>query len=93
MLDLGRIESLQIEPGLNSIVSVMEEINDIFQIQCKERKKDLSFEVSDYLDQHMVEVDRDRLIQVLVNIVSNAIKYSLPQGAKIRVSVSEDAHD
>lgn len=43
--------------------------------------KDLAFEVDIEPDLPAVDADRDRIVQVLINLVSNAVKFTPPQGA------------
>ncbi len=62
-----------------SLREVVEEVCEMFQSQLS--KKSLQI-FSDVEQMHKAWVDRDRIIQILVNLVDNAIKYS-PKGGTI----------
>ncbi len=50
-----------------------------------------SIEISSVLDDPLLNLDRDRIIQVMVNLLSNSIKYS-PPGSKVVVRLQEESH-
>lgn len=52
------------------------------------KSQNVSFERNVPKSQYFVEIDTDKLTQVIDNIISNALKYS-PEGGKIRFSVRE----
>lgn len=52
------------------------------------KSQNVSFERNVPKAQYFVEIDTDKLTQVIDNIISNALKYS-PEGGKIRFSVRE----
>ncbi|MEZ0481298.1 cell wall metabolism sensor histidine kinase WalK [Planococcus sp. SSTMD024] len=52
------------------------------------KSQNVSFERKVPKAQYFVEIDTDKLTQVIDNIISNALKYS-PEGGKIRFSVRE----
>ena len=52
------------------------------------KSQNVSFERKVPKSQYFVEIDTDKLTQVIDNIISNALKYS-PEGGKIRFSVRE----
>lgn len=82
VLDISRIEaghiSLSIEPILVS--SVMNEVIDFVRFQANERQINLILVDSDGTS-HYVKSDKQRLKQVLLNLVSNAVKYNHPGGS------------
>ena len=57
------------------------------RIHAEAKRQNLSFEPYDSMV--VIEADRDRIGQVVNNIVTNAIKYSLEQ-AEIRIYITED---
>jgi PAS domain S-box-containing protein len=87
LLDISRIESgrvhLKIEPvSLQEIVSL---VVATMQPQLETKDQPLSVEIDPAATQVMG--DRDKLVQVLTNLVSNAHKYS-PAGRPIRIQVT-----
>ena len=89
LLQLTRFDNKQVRLDMTEI-----EMNDFLsmtvrqnKIHAEAKKQELSFEPYE----HMVVVhgDRDRVGQVVNNIVTNAIKYSLEQ-ATIRIFITED---
>ncbi len=87
LLDISRIESgrihLKIEPvSLQEIVSL---VVATMQPQLETKDQPLSVEIDPAASRVMG--DRDKLVQVLTNLVSNAHKYS-PEGRPIRIEVT-----
>lgn len=85
ILDIEKIESgdLDFHPRVVDPTGVLEEVaeaNASFAEQYEVR-----LEVRAVLHDESIRVDRDRLIQVLANFVSNAIKYS-PEGGVVTLS-------
>jgi signal transduction histidine kinase len=78
--DAGELKLNKIEAHLPDII-----IDAVarMELQYKERKQQVIMELDD--DLPPVSVDVDRLMQVLTNLLTNAIKYS-PEGGKIRIS-------
>ena len=62
------------------------ELVDMFKPQAADKKITLTFDHSGQPDEK-VWIDRDNLDKILVNIISNAIKYTQP-GGEITVSLS-----
>jgi PAS domain S-box-containing protein len=100
ILDLAKIESRQIplseEPVL--LAEVMLECQGMSEPQAQQHGIKLIFPASD--THYFVRADRTRLKQVLINLVSNAIKYNRQQGtvqvecaksapAQIRISIRD----
>jgi len=87
MLDISRIESgrihLKIEP--HDIVDLVEGAVDTFRAVLAQSGRDVDVQLPDEL--LLVAADRDRVRQVLINLLSNALKYS-PAGGSVTVSAS-----
>jgi PAS domain S-box-containing protein len=88
LLDLSRIETGRIKLDLK-YVQLEDLINDVLatlrtQIEAKQQ----------HVETHVpwglpdIKVDRDRIVQILTNLISNAHKYT-PEGGTITVSVEE----
>ena len=89
VLDLSRIESgkMTLEPSDASISDIIQEMRTITQANASEKDLHLSFNAVGITHEH-ISVDRLRLKQVLLNILSNAIKFT-PPGGSIDFTVRE----
>lgn len=88
LLDISKIESGKIELkkeilNLNEIV--MEVINSFEKLTSDKR---ISKEVVLPKETSKISADRDKITQVFVNLISNAIKYT-PEGGKVSVKIVE----
>jgi signal transduction histidine kinase len=84
LLDLARSDAgrLTIRPEPTAARRLIEEAVRTMRAQFDARRQELSLETEDDLPQ--IEADRDRIRQVLVNLLTNANEYC-PQGAHIEV--------
>ena len=92
ILDFSKIEANEID--LSSVKVNLpfffESIEDLFHIQVKQ--KNLEFELS--LSENLPEIvfgDENRIRQVLINIIGNAIKFTDTGSIKVTVNWNEDA--
>ena len=87
LLDLSRIESgrgFKITKAPIDIKEVILENIDIFQ----EQTDKLTFKVNIPDDLVKIEADKDKINQVIENLISNALKFS-PEGGEITVSIEQ----
>lgn len=91
VLEMSRIESgkVQIELGVVSLRKVINGLQYMFEEQAWKKNQVLLFDTDD-IENSRVLADELRLNQVLINCVSNAIKFT-PDGGTIRVKVSQSA--
>ena len=91
ILDMSRIESgkttLNIEKM--NISQQVSQLDSIIRQQASQRRQ--TFTVETHMQHENVLADPNRLNQVLMNILSNAVKYT-PQGGRIRLAVDELTH-
>jgi two-component system sensor histidine kinase VicK len=76
LLQLSRLDSKQvtISRKATNVAEMLEEVADRFSVQLKQRRIDISIDVDASIGEVML--DRDRVDQVLDNLVSNAVKHT-----------------
>ncbi|MGE0546259.1 MAG: ATP-binding protein [Kofleriaceae bacterium] len=99
LLDIARIDAgrLAIERQPHSIATLLDETREAFDAQAHDRRLSLVVDVAPGLP--VVDCDRERVLQVLGNLVANALKFTepggtvtlsaLPHGDRIMVSVRD----
>ena len=87
MLDLDRMEAgkIRIQPKPVDINSLVHEVID--RARASSDKHSLRTELDEALP--IINADPDRLIQVISNLVSNAVKYS-PDGGEVTISTAAE---
>lgn len=100
LLDLARSDAgrLVIKPVPTEVASLADDAVRTMRSQTEAKRQSLSLQVQP--DMPPVEVDRDRIRQVLVNLLTNAHEYSPEEaaievkaslrGAEVEISVSDD---
>ncbi|MCK5318820.1 MAG: HAMP domain-containing histidine kinase, partial [Anaerolineales bacterium] len=85
--DISRIETgrLTIDLAAIPIADYINEIAAGFRPQFDAKKQSIKFSIEDSLP--MVQADRNRLAQILTNLLSNANKYT-PEGGSIAITAS-----
>ncbi|PUA37812.1 cell wall metabolism sensor histidine kinase WalK [Paenibacillus elgii] len=91
LLQLSRLDSKQaiISKETTDVTEMLEEVADRFSFQLEQRMIAIEIDVEKHVDEIML--DRDRIDQVLDNLVSNAIKYT-PEGGHIRIHAGRREH-
>ena len=90
VLDLSKIEAgrmdLDIQPFL-----LREAISDIYSVMLPLlQKKNLGFDYDSVPGNIWLRGDRDKIVEVLTNIITNAVKFT-PEGGSIDVSITSDS--
>lgn len=88
VLEMSRIESgkLDLEPEETSLCAVMANLRDMFETQMAE--KHIAFSVGGHVRDFEVLCDRTRFNRVLLNLLSNAYKFT-PEGGRVSVSLEQ----
>jgi hypothetical protein len=89
VLDLSKIESGKAEWNVSEvdIRAAIEEVLAAMNQTLRERKVHVDAKLADGASR--VQVDRDRLIQVVLNLLSNAVKFCPSKNGRIEVALSE----
>ena len=89
ILEMSRIESgkITLEPAPTSWSEMMQELQTIMQEQIESKKQSFTISIAP-LTHDYVMIDKLRMEQVLVNLVSNASKYT-PEHGSIRVELAQ----
>ncbi len=84
LLDLSKLEAkkMQLEKQLSSIKEIVDEVVETFNTWAN--TKSITIEKKIEANLPMVNIDPQRIIQVLTNLVGNAIKFT-PQGGAITI--------
>ena len=82
ILDISKVESgkLNLSPLTFSIVETVQNLMNLSQPMVKEKNIDFSFRIN-RMEKEYFYADQLRLNQIYINILSNAIKYTMPGGS------------
>jgi signal transduction histidine kinase len=91
-LDLARLESgrVQFRKTRFSVADLLYECRDVMMTKAQETNIQIRIDVPN--DMPLLEADRDKIKQVLLNLISNAIKYNRPNGS-VLISANFDEND
>ena len=87
-LDLARLESgrVQFHKSTFDIMDLMHECRDV--VAAKADEDNIQIRVIEPEGPTMVDADRDKMKQVVLNLLSNALKYNRPNGSVILKAIS-----
>jgi signal transduction histidine kinase len=89
LLDLSRIESGRIRLTLSAVL-IKDIIKDVKEsLASIAAEKDIKFVINNLYDDLTVMADRDKLSQIFINLLDNAIKFS-NTGSRIEIKVDKD---
>ena len=89
ILDLSKMEAgtFRINNAEFQTPDLIEGIHDIFNVQCQQKKIKLHFDVPDDLEQQTIYSDESRIKQILLNLMSNAVKFTFSGSITISMSI------
>lgn len=76
LLDISKIEAgkVELKRNLVDIAKIVKEVSDSFEIKIKEKGLELKLDID--RDSGKVYADSDRIAQVLINLIGNAVKFT-----------------
>lgn len=94
LLEISRIESgvLKIRSDIVDIRGLFGQIVDMFRVQAQAKRLYLRLQIHERLPR-FVKTDEKRLRQILINLVSNAVKYTVSGGVEIVVGYRNHVAD
>jgi signal transduction histidine kinase len=89
LLDLAIIESgrLELKPTSFSVVSLIDEVTDTLRPVAEEKSIHLETDPQD--PNLTIWADRDKVIQVMTNLIGNAVKFT-PVAGRVKITVEND---
>lgn len=94
LLEISRIESgvLKICSDVVEIRALLGQVVDMFRVQAEAKRLYLRLQIDERLPR-FVKTDEKRLRQILINLVSNAVKYTVAGGVEIMVGYRNHVAD
>ena len=91
VLEMNRIESgkEELEPVPIDLQTIFREVGDVFSAQLSEKGIKFTIDTSGIVHHHVI-CDRNRLSRILLNLISNASKFTL-SGGSVTVTMKEEA--
>ena len=88
ILDFSKIESgkVQLTNDKFSITTILRELWVMFLIKANDKGLNLQFDISDYMPDEVIG-DANRIRQILVNLLGNAVKYTDSGTVMLRISL------
>lgn len=88
ILDLSKIEAGKIEFNISQVrvEDILKELEQLFKLQIQEKRLDFIIEY-DNPDHITMLIDKNRVQQILINLISNAIKFTEKGSIKIMIEI------
>ena len=87
MLDLQLLRQNKLKPLITTfdLRQLLEEIKSLFEFHCQQKGLDFVIDIQKDLSNVYVSSDRTRLQQIIINLVTNAVKFTFKGGITLRV--------
>ena len=89
ILNLSKIDNGTFSINIDkfSLPELLEEVHSLFIIQCSSKNIKLNYEIDHCIENCLVKSDRNRIRQILLNLVSNSLKFTFEGSISIRASL------
>ncbi|CAD8111640.1 unnamed protein product [Paramecium primaurelia] len=90
ILDYAAIQSFSFSYHLSrfTINQIIQEIENLYNIQMRQKKIKFEIKVLQTLKDSIICNDKQRILQILVNLLNNAAKYT-KEGGKVKISIKQ----
>lgn len=87
ILDLSKMQAGTFKMNFTkfTLQNLLSEVLDIFEFQCENKRLKLILDVDEQLLKTMIESDRGRIKQILLNLLSNSIKFTFKGSITIKI--------
>jgi signal transduction histidine kinase len=88
ILDLAKMEAGSFTFNIDSffIQELLHDIHEIFEYQCKQKRLDFLIDIDHSLIENPFESDQGRIKQILMNLISNALKFTFNGSIQIKAA-------
>jgi len=88
MLDLQLLRQNKLKPAVMyfDLNNLLEEVKSLFEFQCQQKGLDFIIDIAEDVNTQM-STDKNRLLQIIINLINNAVKFTFQGSITIRVIV------
>jgi len=95
ILDMNQIRTntIKLYPERICLIEFLDEVTRLFEVQCAQKNLYLRRKISPVMDERYIFTDKNRLCQILINLISNSLKFTKKGGIEITVADSCEYDD